>query len=104
MARSRMRRAICFDTSPLIWGVRKEAEPEQYHMIERTHLYIQHLTDSGFAIMVPSPVVAEYFVGATDTQIHEAELLRRGFVIPAFDQTDAILAVKLQRGSMVDAI
>ncbi len=54
--------------------------------------------------MVPPPVVAEYFVGATATQISEAELLRRGFECPAFDQADAMLAARLQRGGMVDAI
>jgi hypothetical protein len=41
MARNRMRRAVRFDTTPLIWGVRKEADPEQYYMRKITHLYIK---------------------------------------------------------------
>lgn len=104
MTRNRMRRAICFDTTPLIWGVRNDASPGQEHMIERTRRYVQHLTENRYAVMVPSPVVAEYFVGATATQIQEAELLRMGFELPAFTPADAMLAARLQRGGMVEQI
>jgi hypothetical protein len=37
---SRMRRAVCFDTTPLIWGVRGESARLQEHMIELTKFYI----------------------------------------------------------------
>jgi hypothetical protein len=54
-----MKRAICFDTAPLIWGVRGDASPGQEPMIERARSFIAELTTKGFAIMVPSPVIAE---------------------------------------------
>jgi hypothetical protein len=43
-------------------------------------------------------------VGATATQIHEAEILKRGFEHPALDVKSAMLAAVLQRGGVVDAI
>lgn len=54
--------------------------------------------------MIPSPVVAEYLVGATATQFHEKEILRRGFEIHEFDVHRAELAAHLQRGAMVEII
>lgn len=104
MAKSHMMPSVCFDTTPLIWGVREDAEDEDFHMIHHTKNYIKSLSDSGHAIMVPSPVVAEYLVGATDTQFHEARILRRGFRITDLDARCAELAAKLQRGGIVDAI
>ena len=104
MARSRARRGICFDTGRLIWGVREDATRGQEPMIERTSRYIEHLSKLGIAIMVPAPVVAEYLVGATETEIQEATLLRRGFEIPAFDLRAAMLAAELQRGGVVNQI
>jgi predicted nucleic acid-binding protein len=104
MAKSRMRPAICLDTTPMIWGVREDADNDDFHMIERTKLYIKKISEAGFAIMVPSPVVAEYLVGATQTQFHENEIIRRGFEHPDFDVRCAELAARLQRGGMVDEI
>jgi predicted nucleic acid-binding protein len=104
MPQSRMRRAICMDTSPLIWGIRGDATRTQEHMIPRARAFIDHLSEHKYAIMVPSPVIAEYFVGATATQIHEAELLRRGFEHPSLDEASAMLAVTLQRGGKLDEI
>lgn len=71
-----MKPAICFDTTPVIWGIREDADDGDFHMIERTKKYIKKISEDGYAIMIPSPVVAEYLVGATATQFHEKEVIR----------------------------
>lgn len=104
MPQARVRKAYCFDTSPLIWGVREDADPGDEHMIEICKRFIKWITAQGHTIMVPAPVIAEYFVGATDTQLHELELLKRGFEYPALDARSAVLAAELQRGGVIDAL
>lgn len=104
MAESHARKVICFDTTPMIWGVRENADPGMEHMIERTKLYIKHIQEQRFAVMVPAPVVAEYLVGADDTQFAEMRILKRGFEIGALDAKSAAIAATLQRGGVVDEI
>lgn len=41
MSKSGMRKLICFDTTPMIWGVREDADPNDQHMILRTKKYIK---------------------------------------------------------------
>ena len=60
--------------------------------------------DQNITIMVPAPVIAEYLVGATDTQIQELEVLRRGFEIPSLDAPSSTRAAILQRGGIVNEI
>jgi predicted nucleic acid-binding protein len=104
MAKSRMRQAICFDTPTMIWGVREDASDNDHHMIERTKTYIKKISETGYAIMVPSPVVAEYLVGATDTQFHENKIIKQGFEHPDIDVRCAELAARLQRGGIVNVV
>ncbi len=100
----RIRPTVCFDTTPLIWGIREDSSREDEHMIERAKKYVGYLESHRYSIMVPVPVVSEYLVGATETQWREAELLRRGYEIPVLDLPSAMLAAQLQRGGLVDAI
>jgi hypothetical protein len=72
---SPMRRAICFDTAPVIWGVREISARGDERMIVRTPRYIKYLNNSKFVIMVPAPVVAEYLVGASATEMYELDIL-----------------------------
>jgi predicted nucleic acid-binding protein len=96
-----MGEVICFDTTPLIWGVRGESTRGQEQEIEKTRAYIRYLRDAHKQIMIPSPVVSEYLIGASATELHELEVLKRGFQIPSFDLPSAILAAKLQRGDTI---
>jgi predicted nucleic acid-binding protein len=73
-------------------------------MIEICKRFIRWLTIQRHSIMVPAPVVAEYFAGATATELHEQGLLMRGFEIPVLDARSAVLAAELQRGGVVDAL
>ena len=54
--------------------------------------------------MIPAPVIAEYFAGASETELEESEILKRGFEIPVLDLPSAILAARLQRGGVAEAI
>lgn len=94
-------KAICFDTAPLIWGVREDANRGDEHFIGRTQRYIKWLREQGAIIMVPAPVLAEYFVGASATELRNMEVLRRGFLTPPLNTRAAILAAELQRGSRI---
>lgn len=101
---SRIVEVVCFDTAPMIWGVREDADRGQEHMIEITKRYIRFLRSTGNAIMVPTPVIAEYLIGANDTQLRELEILKRGFQHPGLDIAAAVKAAELQRGGTIRSL
>jgi len=88
---------ICLDTPILIWGVRESATRGQEHMIDKASRYIAYLESQNERIMVPTPVIAEYLVGATVTQRRDRVILERGFYAPGFDLPSAELAAELLR-------
>lgn len=54
---------VCFDTHVLIWGVKKEAKPEQECKIEQAEYLIQKLHTESTSVIVPSIVLAEILCG-----------------------------------------
>lgn len=98
---TRMAEVVCFDTTPLVWGVRGDADRGQEHMIERTKKFIYYLKRTQKQIMVPTPVLAEYLIGASATELNELDILRRGFILPGLDLPAAVKAAELQRGGMI---
>src|SRR5262249_2902327 len=88
---------ICLDTAILIWGIRGSASRTQEHMTSKARRYIEHLEMQAERIMIPTPVLAEYFVGATATERHEMEIMERGFVFPPLDVPSALIAADLMR-------
>ncbi len=91
---------ICFDTSPVIWGVQGVARPEQSEMIARTRRYIKHLKDQGERIVIPAPVVTEYLAGfPVEEQESQRRAIEDSFVVPAFDLQAAAVAAQLQSDS-----
>lgn len=101
---TRMGESICFDTTPVIWGIRGESSREQEHNILKTKRYIDFLRRTKKQIMIPAPVLSEYLIGASATELHELEILQRGFQIPSLDLASAILAAELQRGDTIRLI
>jgi predicted nucleic acid-binding protein len=101
---TRMSDSICFDTAPLIWAIRGESARGQESQIEKTRRYIEQLTRARKQLMISAPVLAEYLVGASATEFHELEILKRGFQTPVLDIASARLAADLQRGNAVRAI
>jgi predicted nucleic acid-binding protein len=48
-------------------------------------------------VMVPAPVLAEYLVGATATELHEMAVFEMGFQVPPFDAPAAKITAELPR-------
>ncbi len=82
--------AVCLDTHIVIWGVQRKAKPQQRGMIERTRLFLQHLSDRRVTVVMPSIVVAELLVGIP-VERHEAfyRLVEARFMVPPFDTLSA---------------
>jgi hypothetical protein len=51
------RRIVCFDTQVVIWGIKKEAIPEQEHMIARATALIEKCQEDDTKIIIPSITV-----------------------------------------------
>ena len=88
---------ICLDTSILIWGVRGFASRGQEHVIGRAERYIRWLRLKNERVMIPTPVLAEYLVGATATELHHGEIFEMGFEMPPFDIPAAKITADLIR-------
>lgn len=101
---TRMGEVICFDTTPPIWGVREDCDRGDEHCIAKTKKYIDYLKRINAKILVPAPVLAEYLIGAVDTELNELSVLRRNFQIGNLDVASAVTAAKLQRKGKLKAI
>ncbi len=95
---------ICFDTSPLIWGVRGQAEEGQEGMILRTQKFIRYLQKKKEKIAIPAPALAEYLVGSETAKKRKAELeevFRRRFIIYPLDAPAAHKTAEIQEMDLV---
>lgn len=54
-----MERLVAIDTQVFIWGIKKEANAEQGHMIPKTQAFLNYLWKNHYHILVPSPVIGE---------------------------------------------
>jgi predicted nucleic acid-binding protein len=103
---------ICFDTAPLIWGVRREASAGQEEMIERAQRYLAYLDTvpkkKGLmkVMMVPAPALAEFLVGCRSEEQRESELrvIEQHFFVAALDTPAACLAAELESNRKVRAM
>ena len=50
---------VSLDTQIMIWGVKKEAIPEQLHMIDAATNFIESLEKSEAKLFIPSVVLGE---------------------------------------------
>jgi len=87
---------ICFDTSPIIWGVQGRAHPTQEHMVDRTKRYIKYLAERKEQIMIPAPAMTEYLMRfKVEEQERQRQIIQRNFIVPAFDVRASVLAAEL---------
>ncbi len=88
---------ICFDTSPVIWGVQGKAKPDQAYMVERTKRYIRYLDEKKTRIMIPAPVLFEYLLHFNQKEQEEQRrTIEKHFIVPSFDIHACELAAELQ--------
>ncbi len=90
---------ICLDTHVLIWRLGKyaRATPGQEEMVDRAERYIEYLQREKIEIMIPTPVLAEYLVGATAQERQEAEVFDIATEVCPFDVPAAVFAASLFR-------
>lgn len=87
---------ICFDTSPIIWGVQGVARSGQGEMIDRTKHFIEHLAREKKRIMIPTPALTEYLLGfPPKEQKEQRRVIETNFVVPAFDIPAVEVAAEL---------
>lgn len=90
---------ICVDTSPLIWGLRKEAEKDQQHMICRAEDLFEDLRRKSETVAIPSLVIWEACVRLPDSvRAPFWRSLVQDFVILDFDAVAALKAAEIQAG------
>jgi predicted nucleic acid-binding protein len=89
---------ICFDTTPLIWGLQTEGpDPITQHNIDRTKAYLQQLAEQKEQIIIPTPVLAEYLVKIPYSEHAEViNQLRDLFKVYPFDERVASFAAHLR--------
>ena len=88
---------VCFDTAPLIWGIRKPPEKDvQLDKVINTGFLMRKLDDESKRIMLPTLVVTEYLQGTPVAfQPSEFAVLTTQFVVHSFDPACARLAAQL---------
>lgn len=90
---------VCFDTHVLIWGVKKEANPEQECKIEQAEYLIQKLQTESTSVIVPSVVLAEILCGVDPSkQAGFASALYSQFRIVPFDAPASAWYAKIWHG------
>lgn len=92
---------ICLDTTPLLWGMKTDIDPENvnYGKIIRVKAYLDHLSEQKERVMIPTPVLAEYLTLIPHAQ-HANEIAQISdlFYIFPFDNKAASIAAQLHNG------
>lgn len=75
---------ICIDTHILIWGVKRQAEPNQQQLIERAEHFLEKCKSDGTRIILPSLVLGEVLAGTlpADTGALAKAIEKRFMVVP----------------------
>jgi len=89
---------ICFDTTPLIWGMQDtDPHPVTKMNIERTKAYLSSLAEQKERIIIPTPVLAEYLVKIpVADHVDAITQLRDLFLVYPFDERAASVAAHLR--------
>lgn len=87
---------VCIDNHVLVWGIRKKATPGQEHMIPRTEVLIDYLTEKKYEVIVPAPVVTEFLMG-TPIEQHDEVLrtLTSRFMVVPYDLPASVHAARI---------
>lgn len=92
------RNLVCFDTQIVIWGIKREAIPDQEHMITRATALIEKCQENDTKIIIPSIVVAELLSGTLQRENNQlVTALQNYFIVPPFDIQAAQYFARLWR-------
>lgn len=81
-----MASVVCLDSQILIWGLKKEAIPEQQYMIDRAERFFRKLDSTRTMIMVPAVVVAEIIAPVPPERHPDIwRLMGKNFIVSPFD-------------------
>lgn len=87
------RNIVCIDSMICVWGIKKEANKDQLHMIPRAEAFLEWLDASNKTIMIPAPVIMEILIPVDDPQRVERiyNVIEKNFII---GDLDALAGVK----------
>lgn len=89
---------VCLDTQILIWGIKKEASPNQETMIVKASHLIRSLEEQKANVIIPSLVLAELLMPIEEERYGDfLSLMNRSFMIAPFDTKAAFCYGKLWR-------
>lgn len=88
---------ICLDTCVLAIGVKDYSQSPSDNRALKAHLYLEHLSQTGSTVMVPTIAVSEYLSAYTEAEVPQQTeaLAAAGFLQPAFDAKAAHMAAVL---------
>lgn len=89
---------VCIDNHILIWGVRKEASSTQQAMVERATQFLEYLDETKTKVIVPTPVIAEYLIGANESeQTAILRTLQTRFIVAPFDALASLVTARIRQ-------
>lgn len=88
---------IVVDTNVLVFGLKKETEQGQTHMVERTIQWLDSLTkEKDVKVIVPATVLSELLVKCNDVQrVEFTSAISARFHIVAFDAPTALSCARM---------
>jgi len=77
---------VCLDAQTYVWGVKKEAIPEQRGMIDKCVRFFNYLSDESKVIVLPTPIITELLMPCDEEESQKLmKLFSENFVIKPFD-------------------
>lgn len=91
-----MKELFCLDTHILIWGIKKEAQDDQRHMIVQTSRFFKEIQNKKIPIIIPSVVVGEFLYSVPHEKHPEIiKILSESFQIVPFDAIASSMFAKI---------
>lgn len=85
-----MSKLVLIDSQIFIWGIKEKSSPCQDHMIPPAKIFVKHLEDSGYRILMPVPQLGELLSAVpVDEQKSIRDLIDKRFVVVPFDDLAA---------------
>lgn len=87
---------VCIDTHILIWGVKRQAEPDQQQLNERAEHFLEKCKSDGTRIILPSLVLGEVLAGTPPADAGVlAKAVEKRFMVVPFDALAATEFAKM---------